>query len=253
MPTRVLPRPEPSPRRSRRLPRPRRWRTHLLALSDRRRCGVRATTQHARHLSRRASIGADLHTAANTRTRQIHLTAGGIAPDHPPTAGERTGVDRASRLSEIQCGGQDSATRVRQLPPRTSHSRAKATLSIEDRARDAQGVHCRQEFNGARVHMSVMSVVRAPPSARRLIRGRTTAPRGGCTALQITSASSAQLTRPPAPATPAVAPHRRPQSPKKKEGANSTFRFVSMDSDRGESAFTWQGRRELVSRVHEQL
>jgi hypothetical protein len=25
------------------------------------------------------------------------------------------------------------------------------------------------------------------------------------------------------------------------------------DNDRGESAFTWQGRRELVSRMHEQL
>src|SRR5690349_3887270 len=29
--------------------------------------------------------------------------------------------------------------------------------------------------------------------------------------------------------------------------------LVSMDSDQGESAFSWQGRRDLVSRMHDQL
>ena len=61
LPQRAPARPEPSPRRARRLPRTRRRWTHHLALPQLRRCGVRATFEHALHSPARAGAPQDQH------------------------------------------------------------------------------------------------------------------------------------------------------------------------------------------------
>jgi serine phosphatase RsbU (regulator of sigma subunit)/transcriptional regulator with GAF, ATPase, and Fis domain len=43
------------------------------------------------------------------------------------------------------------------------------------------------------------------------------------------------------------------RGPYSKEGWDTTVKFIRMDDERGESAFTWRGRQDLVTRMHEQL
>ena len=95
LPQRAPARPEPSPRRACRLPRPRRWRSHELALPNMRRRDLRAAAQHTLQCSRWACDCTDLNRTELTATRP------GATPGHTakgPTSPDRS-LGRSARAS----------------------------------------------------------------------------------------------------------------------------------------------------------